>query len=124
MKNNKNNDSVKIYLLIITLISIFLPCKAEKNIKIIFFPPYWNCAFMEMNHSNKGIDVYCVIPHGFFDATQEKYIETGDDTIKCAFNDIEMKYIKNRTKSNFGKEKENIQVSLPQAADSGNRFKL
>lgn len=94
MKNNKNNNSVKIYLLIITLISIFLPCKAEKNIKIIFFPPYWNCAFMEMNHSNKGIDVYCVIHHGFFDATQEKYIETGDDTIRCAFNDIEMKYIK------------------------------
>ena len=113
MKNNKNNDSVKIYLLIITLISIFLPCKAEKNIKIIFFPPYWNCAYMEMNHSNKGIDIYCVISHGFFDATQKKYIETGDDTIKCAFNDIEMKYIKNRTKSNFGKEKENIQVSLP-----------
>ena len=94
MKNNKNNNSVKIYLLIITLISIFLPCKAEKNIKIIFFPPYWNCAFMEMNHSNKGIDVYCVIHHGFFDATQKKYIETGDDTIRCAFNDIEMKYIK------------------------------
>ena len=73
MKNNKNNDSVKIYLLIITLISIFLPCKAEKNIKIIFFPPYWNCAFMEMNHSNKGIDIYCVIPHYIYDATQKKY---------------------------------------------------
>ena len=36
MKKNISNDSVKIYLLIITLISIFLPCKAEKNIKIIF----------------------------------------------------------------------------------------
>ena len=71
MKNNKNNNSVKIYLLIITLISIFLPCKAEKNIKIIFFPPYWNCAVMEMNHSNKGIDIYCVIPHYIYDATQK-----------------------------------------------------
>ena len=49
---------------------------------------------MEMNHSNKGIDIYCVIPHYIYDATQKKNIETGDDTIKCAFNDIEMKYIK------------------------------
>lgn len=39
--------------------------QGRKNIKIIFFPPYWNCAFMEMNHSNKGIDIYCVISHGF-----------------------------------------------------------